>query len=535
MLTLILIVGLMQDGAAPATPRPQETATIRGRVTDRETGAALPRALVHISKRDLTRLVRTDSDGRFEIAGLPPGEYMGSVRVPEDRPTHVYQPLRDPRGPLILKAGEVRDDLNVSLPRALAIDVRVVDDEGSPLSRVRIRLSDGRTDAYAYGARSTTDDQGRVRVFGLPAGRYIVCAEPRSMGTPGENLSAKRERFLRTCYPSADSERTAEPIRLEHADAGEIQIVLRRGRTFTLSGIVLDSNGAPAAHAQLMLNRFELNGGSGTGVRLERDGSFRFSNIHPGDYALTAEINSKYQPEYRGPSEKSYYPISLGPDSSDLEGLVIAMRRTVDVPGRIVLEDPTVRLPSPPGSGLMIGAPLANDPLLGEGSRAHALADEKRAFVLEGLFGPRLLEIANVPRAWYVKSIGYAGKDVFDTPTEFKGDSPIEIVLSNRGASVTGRVLDQRGEPVRGARALMFPAGKQRWGNHQQITALTDTAGTFRLGPQRAGEYLIVALAPGVPVPSPGDHERTLTLAEGAERVRLGDNEERTLDLSVRK
>lgn len=534
MLTLILVLALMQDPGTGA--RQQETATVRGRVTDRETGAPLPRALVYISKKDLMRTVRTDSEGRFEVRGLPPGEYFGSVRPPEHRPTHVDQPLRDSRGPLILKAGEVRDDLNVSLPRALAVDVRVIDEEGGPLSRVEIRLTDARTDAYAYrGAMRTTDDQGRLRVFGLTPGRYIVCAEPRGIATSGENSSPKRERFLRTCYPSAENERTAEPVRLEGADAGEIQIVMRRGRTFSISGMVVDATGAPAPQAQLSLNRFERNGSSGTGLMLEPDGSFSFANVHAGDYALVAEVNAKYRPEYRGPSEKSYYPLRLGPDSPDVEGLVIAMSRTVDVPGRFVLEESDLTLPSPHGSGLTIGATLANDPLPGEGSRGHALADEKRAFVLERLFGARVLDISNVPRGWYVKSIRYDGKDVSDTPTEFKGDSSIEIVLSNRGATVKGVVLDQRGQPVHGARALMFPARRQRWGDHQQMTALVDAAGAFRLGPQRAGEYVVVALPPGTAAPNRRDYERLLTLAEGAERVQLGENEERLLDLSVRK
>ena len=536
MLTLILVVALVQGGAASGTPNQQETATIRGRVTEKDTGAALPRALVHINMKDVARTVRTDGDGRFEISGLPPGSYIGFVRTPEHRPTHVDQPLRDARGPLVLRAGEVRDDLNVSLPRALAIDVRVVDDEGGPLSRVRIRLTDGRTGADTFGARNTTDDQGRARVFGLPPGRYIVCAEPQGMASLGENKSAKRERFLRTCYPSAESERTAEPIRLEQADAGEIQIVMRRGRTFTLSGTVVDSTGAPTANAQIILNRFERNGGSGMGGVLAKDGTFRFTNVHPGDYALTAEASSRYRPEYRGPSEKSYYPVSLGPDSSDVEGIVIVMSRTVDVSGRFILENSDVGLPPPPGSGLMVSDRLADDPLPGTGSAGYARADESRAFVLEGLFGRRLLDIGNLPRGWYVKSIRYEGRDVFETPTEFKGgDSSIEIVLSDRGAVVRGRVLDERGEPASNARVLMFPARKKRWGDHELMTAVTNAGGTFRIGPQRAGEYLVVALPRGTSAPHPEDFEGILTLAEGAERIRLGENEERALDLSVRR
>jgi protocatechuate 3,4-dioxygenase beta subunit len=118
-------------------------------------------------------------------------------------------------------------------------------------------------------------------------GRYILCAEPRALGISGENTSPNRERFLRTCYPSAGSEQTAEPIRLERGDSGEFRIVMRRGRTMTISGTVVDSTGAPAPHARVALNRFEISGTSGTGVMVPPDGRFKITNVHPGEYALS--------------------------------------------------------------------------------------------------------------------------------------------------------------------------------------------------------------------------------------------------------
>lgn len=75
-----------------------------------------------------------------------------------------------------------------------------------------------------------------------------------------------------------------------------------------------------------------------------------------------------------------------------------------------------------------------------------------RALVLLLLvYGRRTLELVNVPRGWYVKSIRYAGNEIIDGPTTFKDseEPAIEVLLSNRGAVVTGRVTDDRGNPVR--------------------------------------------------------------------------------------
>jgi hypothetical protein len=136
--------------------------------------------------------------------------------------------------------------------------------------------------------------------------------------------------------------------------------------------------------------------------------------------------------------------------------------------------------------------------LPGSGGLRHGHAGEDRIFTLTGMFGKRTIDVANVPRGWYVKSIRYEGKDIIDVPTEFKaGTDPaaLEIVLSSRGAVVAGRVLDDRGEPVRGARVIMLPADPARRNRLDLTYATASRAGTFRVGPQRGGDYLIIALA----------------------------------------
>lgn len=163
---------------------------------------------------------------------------------------------------------------------------------------------------------------------------------------------------------------------------------------------------------------------------------------------------------------------------------------------------------------------------------------EDRVFYLTRTFGPRILEVANIPPGWFVKSIKYEGKDIIDVATEFKASrdlSALEIILSTRGAAVSGRVVDDRGEPARGARVLIFPANPARWGSFEVPSVRVSTAGTFRLGPQRAGDYLVVALAPSEPVPEFEDRERMAGLVEAAERVTLTDLEERAIDLRIER
>ena len=158
---------------------------------------------------------------------------------------------------------------------------------------------------------------------------------------------------------------------------------------------------------------------------------------------------------------------------------------------------------------------------------------EERQFVLTGIFGRRTLELANVPRGWYVKSVRYEGHEIIDQPTELKaGTDParLEVVLSNRGAVVTGRTVDDRGVPVGAARLFLFRADDVQ---SRVADARTSTDGTFRLGPVRGGDYLIVALPASAPPPRTGDWDRLARLAAIAQRLTLDDLDARMLDVRV--
>ena len=112
-------------------------------------------------------------------------------------------------------------------------------------------------DPVAVPMYHRTDDRGRMRVPGLAPGRYVVCADTLGAGGTQTVKNPLRERLLRTCYPSAANEADAEPVVVGTGPVGEIEIRMRRGRTFTISGIVLDASGAPAAGAQVELVRVQ--------------------------------------------------------------------------------------------------------------------------------------------------------------------------------------------------------------------------------------------------------------------------------------
>jgi hypothetical protein len=539
-LFLLLSLLILQDDVR--RPPAQEAAPggeIRGRVTDKETGHPIARAAVNLVKFDKDRMdeltTSTDAAGVYRFARLAPGQYDGLVSGGAFRETHQVQSLAQAAGQgrwVVLKDGEVRT-IDVALRRTHAVAVRIVDEWGDPLSGLPVSVHSAGTGQRGHqGPPRSTDDHGRLRVFGLTPGRYIVCAEGDGSGTSASRDSRRGpERLIRTCYPSAADEAEAEAVRVDGSDIAELEIRMRTGRTFTISGRVVDASGAPAAGALLGLARHQ--GGSVTSSRrsVGEDGRFTLTNVPPGEYAIEASTGGPESPERRRGFEAEFLPIRV--EGSDLEDVVVSLKKGADVAGRITLEDPAAPFPPERASGLMVQARLAGDRLRGAGSTLTAFVRDERRFVLTGTFGRRLLEFANVPRGWYVKSVRYEGNEIIDQPTELKaGTDPsrLEVVLSNRGAVVTGRMVDARGVPFGGARLFLFRAD----GVQSRVTeALTAKDGTFRVGPVRGGDYFIVALPLTARAPETGEWDRLARLAAIAQRVTLDDVDARILDVPV--
>jgi protocatechuate 3,4-dioxygenase beta subunit len=544
LLPLAFAIALAQAAEPPLAPRPSsDTCEIRGRVTDKETGRGVARALVRLHKTgesdDL--MTGTDDEGKYEFKALAPGRYSGIVDAGQFRTTYISAPLVPSesmgRPFIVLREGE-KADINVALQRALAITIRVVNEWGEPLAGVGVSAySEPDANGFHRSMSRGTDDRGRVRLFGIEPGRYTVCAASNYISSSADASHVPRERFLRTCYPSAAIEAQAEVVAVERSDIEGLEIRMRRGPTFTISGTVLDASGAKAPGAFVSFAQFDRNSSSSVGSPLDGEGRFTIVNVPPGEYAIEASIGGPDHPEDRRALERGFQPVRV--DASDIEGFVLTMAKAVDVTGRVVSEDPAVPLQRPAGYAplLVLARPAGEQLPMGEGMES-AVAGDDRVFVLTGIFGRRMIDVANVPRGWYVKSIRYQGEEIIDVPTEFKtGQDPseLQVILSTHGAVVSGRVLDDRGDPVGGARIFLLPPDPSRRSPFQESSATSSPAGTFQTGPHRAGDYLVVALPRSTALPDTNDKARLAQLMETAERITLGNDEQRTLHLHVVK
>ncbi len=143
---------------------------IEGVVRDVQTkqpvaGAAV-RARHDASALDLAeaneRIVKSDGDGKFRLAGLRPGAYELSAR----------EGARNTRVPLRvgLGVGEQQSAIVVLIGPAATIRGKVIDEAGGPAAVVTVRAVNG----YGEHGNATSDDAGRFVLEGLAQSRWLL-------------------------------------------------------------------------------------------------------------------------------------------------------------------------------------------------------------------------------------------------------------------------------------------------------------------------------------------------------------------------
>ena len=529
LLVLALMLVLQDVPPAPSAA----AAAIRGRITEAETGAALSDAVVTLRIAGTGRELQTaiSQDGRYEFTGLPAGSYMISASAGEHLLTHNAAGYSTSPRPevfgtgITLKAGETRADIDITLHRSRAISGRVVDEDGEPLAGIPLRVfrAPGGQPVGMIGQRQT-DDQGRFRVFNLRPGQYFLCAAPNHEITfQDHSTGARPRRPVATCHPSATGDALGRAIAVT-GDVDGIEIRVARPPALTISGTVLDDTGVPAAGATVMLSQTWRGQGGGSGIPMTEGSTFTISNVPPGRYLLHATIGgdrAKPSPDAR------WAAVELTVGTADIESIVLTLARPARVNGRVLFED---------------GAPeeitaisVQAEPSLLAASRGPAITvGRDHRFEATGIFGPSVLRVSGLPGGWIVKSIRYRGTDVTNVPTEFRtGPDELEILLTRRVATLSGRVVDGLGNVVQAGRVVLAPADPAQWrAGSIRNSVRVSSNGRFTFRPMAAGEYLVVALSEG-DHDALGDNPPYASIASLADRITLNEHERRTLDVRM--
>ena len=424
--------------------------------------------------------VVTDDDGRFEFRGLPLGRWKITAAKTGFVPWQLGQRRPFEAPPLLLLApGGERATADFSIPTAGAIEGRVFDELGDPVSHARVtvyraRMVQGRRHLQPVGRTDSTDDTGGFRIYDLAPGQYYVAASLRV--APHDAIMDTT--YAPTYFPGTGNLAEAQRIVLEPGAEARADFQILPVRRLRVAGSVFTSGGAPAsAFLNLVAETSELGVPIGTGGATREDGSFTLPDVAPGRYTLYASLRGS------GAAETAEMPLAVNFD--DVTGLTLVTSPPSTVRGTFAA-DPGATRPLPRGIGVTArsfrtGGPMAAGTVSGN------------TFEIDVPAGPFNLDVYGYPDDWMVKSIEIAGLDATETPIDLRStrNAAARVVLTNRVTEVSGAA------PAGTHSVIVFPADPARWSHPSRYIRIVrpDARGNFRAAglPPGAG-YLAVAV-----------------------------------------
>jgi hypothetical protein len=495
-----------QQGSQPNTAR------ISGFVVSGSTGSpvrAMVSLVLHSGDAETRRMEMTDANGAFEFTELDGGRFTLNVTaVGHLRWSYGQRGYGERPAVHMLRRGE-HLEASITLPALGAIAGRVVDPFGDPVPGVGVFLFNeqavdgvGRWKPLVERGREApaprlTDDLGQFRLYGLMPGRYYMAALSGVLtASPLFNIPNETAGFAPTYYPGTPSLAEAQTITLGPSqEMTDVTIQVMPAPMRKISGVVLDSHGAPLSGAFMSLSpldRGPVNLMVAGRAQARDDGTFTFSNVPQGAYILQGRSLGTTD-AFNG--EFGWITITI--DTVDVAGVTVATNGPSVLKGRLVSADGEA-LPMNAIFGVQVAAPpvdIDKEPVIAISTTDPATnLDSEANFTVPSLWGRRYIRLRRAAEGWRLARITLDGKDVTDVPIDFTGRShtTAEIVLTKDAASVTGRVVDRDGRGVAAVRVVVFSEEDDRWVPHSRFvaTAAAGEDGTFRIGALPPGDYL---------------------------------------------
>ena len=488
-------------------PADRQSGAIRGQVFAAEGEHPLARARVTLYSTGgrgdpLTRTVRTDSRGEYEIGNLEAGSYRvrasrnGYLSRSYSREISSQSERRRRSLTLSLAAGEVLDGIDFPLIQGGVVEGTVVDPYNEPRSRVSVTLSEyksyGGERELVPAGRDKTDDRGRFRLFDIRPGSYYLSAVPRPLNAREEEADRS---FPPVYYPGVLNPQEAAKVEVAAGEeVGGFYFTLIEARSYGISGRVLTPEGRPA-HSVWIRSRREsdefLVSGMEPSADTDRQGEFKVKGLLPGRHRLTARSE--------GDEDLRMASAVVDVSDQDIEGLTLVLVAGAEITGRIITDREEVDLDWRRISLYM--EPIGSAWRYGGGGRAQV--EEDFTFKIKDVPEASyrfVVRLFNTPGNHYVESIRIRTEELIDRPIEVRsGDrlDGVEIHVSSEGAQISGVVEKEEGREVaQAATVLVFAADSEYRGRHSRFSrrAQTDQRGQFSLKGLVPAKYLVCAL-----------------------------------------
>ena len=233
----------------------------------------------------------TDSNGRYRIESLAPGDYQVNARAPGFASQFYFTGAKSASSTSVtVTSGQDTPDIDFSLDQGGAIEGTVFESDGfTPIPGAFVwaeQVGNG------IGGENFTDVSGNYKIDSLPPGQYTVQAE-----APG---------FAHEYYNGSETEASSTPVTVSGtATTQNIDFTLGGGGA--IEGTVFESDGTtPISGANVFASFIgggaggeggEGDGGTGSmagigrGTETDTDGSYRIDGLPGGQYVVSAWAN----------------------------------------------------------------------------------------------------------------------------------------------------------------------------------------------------------------------------------------------------
>jgi Carboxypeptidase regulatory-like domain len=329
LLSILTLAGAAQSFAqSPADESTPQIGEITGRVLN-DMGQPVPHALVFVSSQGqgIQRTAITDEAGNFVIPNLDISLYFVGASAPSYAPL-----LRDPNASD--RTYRIGDTVTLNLLRGGVITGTVTTAAGEPLVQAVVRTTlirdaNGKVNTtMRFPMERMTDDRGVYRIYGLPAGTYVVSAGGRiaaySFGAYDSDAPT---------YAPSSTRDTATEIEVKAGqETSGVDIRYRPEPGRAISGAAT-GQGSANAFANIALSQV-VNGVShlvAVSFQAQTSKGFAFYGLPDGEYDLAAQA-----PSAQGDSQGTE-PLHVSVRGRDVSGLNLVLNTMPSLAGRVVL------------------------------------------------------------------------------------------------------------------------------------------------------------------------------------------------------
>jgi protocatechuate 3,4-dioxygenase beta subunit len=470
-----------------------DRASLAGRVVKEPGGEPLKKALVELigesaGESGHNYTATSDADGNVSIPNIVPGRYHLLV----ERTGYLFVDAKHRRTEteaLSFEKGQALTDQVFHMLPCAVITGRVVDEDGDPMPDAFVsvlhRTSNEKLDQMAA---ERTNDVGQYRISGIMPGRYYVSVTPPP--DLASLLSSRKKdprpdlAYVPTFYPNAIDHAQASPIELRAGDEVPIDFALTRTQTARIRGTVVTAGAG--AHAEVALRSTDGNL-MFNNVEVDKDGKFEMRDVAPGTYELLAIETRDEERRMARQTEQVA--------GANVDGVRLTPVPGATVQGRVRVDGPPVDLsqfaftlhPAEQDNWMTIVSTMGS-------GRVHADGTFEWKDLAPGLYTLEALSERSSGADYFLESVSAGGREVRDSGLNISGGTVfLDVVLSPKGANLSGAVVDDKGQPVANAVVLAMPEEKFRKRSERYAKATTDQRGQFSMRGLIPGQYFLLA------------------------------------------